>query len=90
MTHGGHDDSSCIFLLCGASFLLNIDAQMSFTCLTSTLTCQLSATKSITTDQNISPEISNFLTISQKDTIKCKNIYLMKQTIIERYQTSMK
>ena len=71
-------------------FLLNIDAQMSFTCLTSTLTCQLSATKSITTDQNISPEISNFLTISQKDTIKCKNIYLMKQTIIERYQTSMK
>ena len=56
-------------------FLLNIDAQMSFTCLTSTLTRQLSATKSIDTAQNISPELSNVLTMSQKDTIKFKPFF---------------
>ena len=78
MTHGGHDDSSCIFHLCGASFLLNIDAQMSFTCLTSTLTRQLSATKSIDTAQNISPELSNVLTMSEKDTIVFKTIDKIK------------
>ena len=59
-------------------FLLNIDAQMSFTCLTSTLKRQLSATKSNDTAQNISPELSNVLTMSQKDNIIFKTIDKVK------------
>ena len=70
--------------------LLNIDAQMSFTCLTSTLTCQLSATKSIATDQNISAELYNVFTMSQNDTIKFKTVDKIKSTIFEVYQTSKK